>query len=117
MEPRNLDDSDASRRNDTTPSRLRALWTVWSGEVRVLSGALGKPRTCGAFSSSGYTLCVCPTVDVPGWAATTPNIRTTYLEAPLRGGEFRGGLTAQEHGAQEGECEEHDDPDSRAARG
>src|SRR6185437_11331760 len=86
-------------------------------EVRVLSGALGKPRNCGAFSSSGYTLCVCPTVDVPGWAATTPNIRTTYLEAPLRGGELRGGLTAQERGAQEGECEEHDDPDRRAGRG
>src|SRR3984885_12136037 len=30
-------------------ARLRALWTDWSVEVRVLSGALGKPRECGAF--------------------------------------------------------------------
>jgi hypothetical protein len=28
---------------------LRALWTEWSVEVRVLSGALGKPRVAGAF--------------------------------------------------------------------
>src|SRR5437016_3983260 len=27
-------------------ARLRALWTVWSVEVRVLSGALGKPAWC-----------------------------------------------------------------------
>src|ERR1700744_5768995 len=31
-------------------ARLRALWTEWSVEVRVLSGALGKPRTAGLFS-------------------------------------------------------------------
>ena len=30
-------------------ARLRALWTDWSVEVRVLSGALGKPRTAGLF--------------------------------------------------------------------
>ena len=29
--------------------RLRALWTLWSVEVRVLSGALGKPRKTGLF--------------------------------------------------------------------
>ena len=29
--------------------RLRALWTDWSVEVRVLSGALEKPRSCGLF--------------------------------------------------------------------
>ncbi len=32
-------------------ARLRALWTDWSVEVRVLSGALGKPRFCGVFTS------------------------------------------------------------------
>ena len=29
------------------------MWTVWSVEVRVLSGALGKPRNCGAFRYLG----------------------------------------------------------------
>jgi hypothetical protein len=42
---------EADRRIYTRRSRLRALWTEWSVEVRVLSGALGKPRTAhdGAF--------------------------------------------------------------------
>ncbi len=31
-------------------ARLRALWTEWSVEVRVLSGALEKPRIAGLFS-------------------------------------------------------------------
>src|SRR2546423_11248937 len=33
-------------------ARLRALWTEWSVEVRILSGALGEPRMVhgGAFS-------------------------------------------------------------------
>ena len=43
-EPRNLDDLDAPGSIYTPGSRLRALWTEWSVEVRVLSGALGKPR-------------------------------------------------------------------------
>src|ERR1019366_93347 len=30
-------------------ARLRALWTDWSVEVRVLSGALGKPRYMRGF--------------------------------------------------------------------
>src|SRR3954467_7636726 len=34
-------------------ARLRALWTEWSVEVRVLFGALEKPRACGAFLLSG----------------------------------------------------------------
>ncbi len=34
-------------------ARLRALWTIWSVEVRVLSGALEKPRTAGLFCVSG----------------------------------------------------------------
>jgi hypothetical protein len=33
-------------------ARLRALWTEWSVEVRVLSGALGKPRYRGFFFAS-----------------------------------------------------------------
>jgi hypothetical protein len=32
---------------------LRALWTEWSVEVRVLFGALEKPRRRGAFLLSG----------------------------------------------------------------
>ena len=34
-------------------ARLRALWTLWSVEVRVLSGALEKPRITGLFAVSG----------------------------------------------------------------
>jgi hypothetical protein len=34
-------------------ARLRALWTEWSVEVRVLFGALEKPRSRGAFLLSG----------------------------------------------------------------
>jgi Protein of unknown function (DUF1214) len=49
---RNLDDLDARRSTYTTRIRLRALWTLWSVEVRVLSGALGKPRTAGLFMFS-----------------------------------------------------------------
>jgi hypothetical protein len=54
-EPRNLDDLDAAGRIYTTGTRLRALWTVWSVEVRVFSGALGKPRVShvGAFFTDG----------------------------------------------------------------
>ena len=49
----NLDDLDA-RGNIYAPcTGLRALWTLWSVEVRVLSGALGKPRTAGLFAVSG----------------------------------------------------------------
>jgi hypothetical protein len=40
--PTNLDDLDARELIYTRRSRLRALWTVWSVEVRVFSGALGK---------------------------------------------------------------------------
>ena len=43
-EPRNLDDSDAPRSIYAPRIGLRALWTEWSVEVRVLSGALEKPR-------------------------------------------------------------------------
>jgi len=52
-EPRNLDDSDAGRLIYASRPRLRALWTLWSVEVRVLSGALGKPRTAGLFAAVG----------------------------------------------------------------
>src|ERR1700722_4676729 len=38
-------------------ARLRALWTAWSVEVRVLSGALRKPRTAGFFLASRSTTC------------------------------------------------------------
>jgi hypothetical protein len=31
-------------------ARLRALWAAWPVEVRILSGALERPRICGAFS-------------------------------------------------------------------
>ena len=51
-----MDDLDGPGRIDTGRSRLRALWTVWSVEVRVLSGALGKPRFCGAFFLPEWTL-------------------------------------------------------------
>ena len=47
--PRKLDDLDARGSTYTPRSRLRALWTVWSVEVRVLSGALEKPSICSAF--------------------------------------------------------------------
>jgi hypothetical protein len=45
MNPHDVDDLDAPGSIDTGRTRLRALWTVWSVEVRVFSGALGKPRT------------------------------------------------------------------------
>ena len=45
-------------------ARLRALWTDWSVEVRVLSGALGKAPLDGAFSYSGSSHCFRPVVDV-----------------------------------------------------
>ena len=41
--PHDLDDLDARGSIDTGRTRLRALWTVWSVEVRVLSGALESP--------------------------------------------------------------------------
>src|SRR5947209_4713944 len=34
-------------------ARLRALWTEWSVEVRVLSGALGKPRNRSGWEVRG----------------------------------------------------------------
>ena len=37
-------------------ARLRALWTEWSVEVRVLFGALEKPRSRGAFLLSGANI-------------------------------------------------------------
>ena len=42
--PHDLDDLDARGSIYAGRSRLRALWTVWSVEVRVFSGALGKAR-------------------------------------------------------------------------
>ena len=57
-EPCNLDGLDAPGSISAPRSRLRALWTEWSVEVRVLSGALGKPRTGELFHawprSSGH---------------------------------------------------------------
>jgi hypothetical protein len=47
--PPNLDDLDAPGSIYTGHTRLRALWTVWSVEVRVLSGGLEKPRPAGLF--------------------------------------------------------------------
>ena len=44
-----LRDLDAAQSIHTTRTWLRALWTDWSVEVRVLSGALGKPRSSGLF--------------------------------------------------------------------
>src|SRR5947209_18893259 len=46
-EPHNLDDSNAGGSIYAPRPRLRALWTLWSGEVRVLSGALRKPCIAG----------------------------------------------------------------------
>ena len=51
-EPRNLDDLDAPESIYARGTRLRALWTEWSVEVRVLSGALEKPRKRGFFMPS-----------------------------------------------------------------
>jgi hypothetical protein len=41
--PNDLDDLDAGPAVYIARSRLRALWTVWSVEVLVLSGASKKP--------------------------------------------------------------------------
>ena len=38
-----------SGKSYTRATGLRALWTEWSVEVRVLSGALGEPRKTGLF--------------------------------------------------------------------
>jgi hypothetical protein len=43
INPRKLDALDAPERIDVGRIGLRALWTVWSVEVRVLSGASRKP--------------------------------------------------------------------------
>jgi hypothetical protein len=48
--PHDLHDLDAAHSIHTTRTWLRALWTEWSVEVRVLSGALEKPRVAGLFS-------------------------------------------------------------------
>jgi hypothetical protein len=40
---RKLDELDGAERIDAGRIRLRALWTEWSVEVRVLSGASEKP--------------------------------------------------------------------------
>jgi hypothetical protein len=45
---RNLDDLDARKSRYMRGFWLRALWTLWSVEVRVLSGALERPAS-GAF--------------------------------------------------------------------
>jgi hypothetical protein len=47
--PTNVDDLDARGGIYASCARLRALWTLWSVEVRVLSGALGKARGQRAF--------------------------------------------------------------------
>jgi hypothetical protein len=44
--PRKLGDLDAGGTIYAGRTRLRALWTDWSVEVRVLSGALRENRTC-----------------------------------------------------------------------
>ena len=51
-EPRKLDDSDAPGSIYAPGTGLRALWTEWSVEVRVLSGAPEKPR----YGSAGLFL-------------------------------------------------------------
>jgi hypothetical protein len=49
--PTNLEDLDALGSIYAPRTGLRALWTLWSVEVRVLSGALGKPRKTGLFAA------------------------------------------------------------------
>jgi hypothetical protein len=51
-----LDDLDTHQRIDAHRAGLRALWTVWSVEVRVFSGALGKAPQVGAFSCRGVAV-------------------------------------------------------------
>jgi hypothetical protein len=52
-DPNVLDDLDAHKRIDARRTRLRALWTEWSVEVRVLSGALESPAWRGFFLPRG----------------------------------------------------------------
>ena len=66
--PRDFHDLDAAKRIHTARTWLRALWTVWSVEVRVFSGAWRKPRMCGAFSFSGFRLLP----SVGAWTSTSP---------------------------------------------
>src|SRR5262249_3731323 len=55
--PRKLDPPDAAGRSYASRIGLRALWTEWSVEVRVLSGALAKPRTPGLFAALSACRC------------------------------------------------------------
>lgn len=48
-DPTNLLPLDPRETPYIGPFRLKALWTVWSVEVRVFSGASGKAQHCGAF--------------------------------------------------------------------
>ena len=49
--PLDLRASDARKPIYAGRFGLRALWTDWSVEVRVFSGALGMPREAGLFAS------------------------------------------------------------------
>ena len=63
-EPRKLDDLDAPGSIYAPSTWLRALWTEWSVEVRVLSGALEKPRNTGLFCVPAAAVVSRPLVDV-----------------------------------------------------
>jgi len=61
------------------------LWTLWSVEVRVLSGALGKPRFPGLFDVYGNMDCM-PT---PGLTAAERHRRDSEIHAAARAETLR----------------------------
>jgi hypothetical protein len=67
-------------------ARLRALWTEWSVEVRVLFGALEKPRSRGAFLLSGANIHAPPPSSSSNSAATNGATQGVRM-APRRRGE------------------------------
>ena len=111
-EPRNLDALDAPGSIYARRPRLRALWTEWSVEVRVLSGALGKPPHRAAFfmlgldrpdiRHRGYWQRAVGTRDErppsPRWPGRTPARRgwpQLLQTVQIRGGRARRGCRAK----------------------
>ena len=74
-------------------ARLRALWTEWSVEVRVLSGALGKPRVAGLFCCPGRVR-----ASVRAWTYWSLTGATSVKDRKLR---FQVVILKLEHGCYE----------------
>lgn len=99
--PHKTDDLDAGGPIFHGRMRLRALWTVWSVEVRVFSGASEKAPHGGAFSCSAATR--------REFAASTTRLSASGLR-PATGSSGSSRLTRRipdAHGIRAGACRKH----------